>query len=213
MRDEVKALARRVKKDGLLEDRIRLHYLSEDYQLSKSDNDILQRIIAIRELQKSGYETREIAVILANDFGVSQSTIYRDCKRAQSIFGDMLKASAEAEILSTAELMKRIARKSYECGDMKSAVRASANYVKILRPYAEDNHIDDDDPKTFVIEIKTEGQRKKKTVDMSNFHKVEDAEFEEIADTVLGKHIGPDRMLDIMDSEDSDKEEEDEEED
>ena len=130
-------------KNSTIEDRIRLYYL-EDYELSKDDEIVKDRVNAIQTLRNHDYETeRESVNIIVKRFSVSLNTAYRDLRIAKSIFGDMHKANKDDLRFTVTEWSRELYKRSIKTNNLKGMEKALERMTKANNLDKEDMDIPD----------------------------------------------------------------------
>ncbi len=176
-------------KDSLCQ-QIKASYLDDDFQLSDKalkKKKRLQHIFALR--LKNKYSRHQTIKVIQKEYGISQSTAYREYNLSMQLFGDLDKTEKNAERLILAEAYWDLYKKALKKKNIEQARKALDSYKSLFN--FEDNDIEIDANKIqaheYHIHLSREGNKilrdtlAKGVVDF-NSYKVEDVEHEEIED-------------------------------
>ncbi len=174
-------------KDSLFQ-QIRASYLDDNYQLSvvaAAKKKRLRQIFALR--LKNKYSRHQTVEIIQKEYGISQSTAYRDYNLAMQLFGDLDETDKNAERIMLAEAYWDLYKKALKKKNLEQARKALDSYKSLFN--FQDNDVEIDANKIqaheYHIHLSREGNKilrdtlAKGVVDF-NSYKIEDVEHEEV---------------------------------
>lgn len=105
---------------------------------SKKQNEQLEKYRFAFSLASNGYTPLQISKIVAEKFGMSQSSAWRLLRESKEIFGDASQSSKRGEQYAMYEFFMRMAKKASAKGDFATARLCAVDAAKILGLDKED---------------------------------------------------------------------------
>ena len=177
----------KIKTGDSTNDKIWASFLSDDIELSKANEKIKERIIIVWKLRVKMKTTEQAFNVYKKSFNLSRAQFFRDTKRADVIFGNLLETTQKAKKAIYGEMILKFLSQCKKEGDRD-------NMAKGLKLLGEAWEVNSNDPAMHNPE-KLENPQIKLSVSknalellaatlktgVADFNKlnVEDAEYEE----------------------------------
>lgn len=175
-------------KDSMFQ-QIKASYLDDDFKLTpeaEQKKERLRHIFALR--LKNKYSRHQAVELIQKEYGVAQSTAYRDYNWAMQLFGDLDKTDKNAERMIVADAYWQLYQMSLKEKNIEQARKALDSYKSLFN--FDDNDVEIDPNKIqaheYHIHLSREGNKilretlSKGVIDLNSYG-VEDVEHEDVS--------------------------------
>lgn len=175
-------------KDSMLQ-QIKASYLDDNFKLSEEALKKKERLRHIFSLRlKNKYSRHQAVELIQKEYGVAQSTAYRDYNWAMQLFGDLDKTDKNAERMIVADAYWQLYQMALKERNIEQARKALDSY-KSLFNFGEDDVVIDPNKiqaHEYHIHLSREGNKilretlSKGVIDLNSYG-VEDVEHEDVS--------------------------------
>ena len=173
-----------------------LEAIVEYYRGERSDLTVTQmarkrRMAAIWAMQTEGHTKKHIVGVIRKEFKVSEDTVYRDCREAVKIYGEVSKADKEGQRYIIGEMAREAYRIAAAAKDVKGMNSAINNLTKIFGLDREDPDTPDFtklEPSVIVTTVSSDLEEyarqmlKGGLIDLNKIPNIEEIEYETISE-------------------------------
>lgn len=190
-----------LKKGGTPEAEMIAHLFNpEEFPLDNSKQEQLKRIRAAWSMLLEFRSPADCAILLSQEFDVSERQAYYDVERAKKVYGDVQKGDEQGERAILHQMLLKAFRVALENADATAMVQAVKEIYKVKQLYqADEGNLPNGNaqPHTYVLNISIEGEQK--TINIDHINELPEPERKKLIEAVDSTHVDVATMEKMID--------------